>query len=119
MKKYRNHHRRTARDRGRFPIFGSLGRSRYFSSRYSRGMQILKDTGFVDTLENKGFIARKKDINNDARELAIYPTKKSEKIARDLEAKGEELFQKTVKSIGKSELADLVIQLRNIEKDLR
>lgn len=75
-------------------------------------------TRFIDSLENKGFIVRKKGVSNDAREQGIYPTRKSLKIAEKLETKGEELFQKMVNNIGKNELAALVSQLRNIEKSM-
>ena len=57
-------------------------------------------TRFLDVLESKGFIQRKKNITGDAREQAIYPTKKSEKI---------------VNNIGKKELTTFVKELRNIE----
>jgi len=69
-------------------------------------------TRFLDALEKKGFIKRKQSLSDDAREQGIYPTKKSEKIALRLEEKGDALYQKMIKSIGKSELTSLVSQLR-------
>jgi len=69
-------------------------------------------TRFLDALEKKGFIRRKKGVSGDAREQGIYPTKKSEKIAVQLEEKGDALYQKMIKKIGKSELTTLVSQLR-------
>ena len=76
-------------------------------------------TRFLDALEKKGFISRKKGISGDAREQGIYPTKKSEKIAIKLEEKGNQLFQKMTKNVGKEELASLVSQLRSIEKHIK
>ena len=69
-------------------------------------------TRFLDVLEKKEFIRRKKGISGDAREQGIYPTKKSEKIAVRLEEKGDVLYQKMITRIGKSELTSLVSQLR-------
>jgi len=69
-------------------------------------------TRFLDVLEKKEFIRRKKGISGDAREQGIYPTKKSEKIAVRLEEKGDALYQKMITRIGKSELTSLVSQLR-------
>lgn len=72
-------------------------------------------TRFLDALEKKNFTLRKKNNSGDAREQAIYPTKKSEKIATQLEKQGEMLYQKMIKNIGKSELTNLVKELRKIE----
>lgn len=76
-------------------------------------------TRFLDALQKKGFIRRQKGPSGDAREQGIYPTKKAEKIARQLEAKGNALYQQMVASIGKTELTSLVSQLRNIEENIR
>lgn len=75
-------------------------------------------TRFLDVLEKKGFIKRVKNTSADAREQAIYPTKKSEKIAEQLEMQGNALYKKMVKNIGKSELTNLVSELREIETKL-
>ena len=75
-------------------------------------------TRFLDVLEKKRFISRKKNISGDAREQAIFPTKKSEKIAMQLEEKGEVLYKKMIKSIGKNELTSLVNELRKIETEI-
>lgn len=75
-------------------------------------------TRFLDVLEKKGFIRRKKNLSGDAREQAIFPTAKSEKIAAKLEEKGEYLYQKMIKSIGKGELTSLVSELRKIETNI-
>lgn len=75
-------------------------------------------TRFLDVLEKKGFVRRRKNDSGDAREQAIFPTKKSENIAMQLEEKGEGLYQKMVKNIGKSELTSLVKELRKIESEI-
>ena len=72
-------------------------------------------TRFLDVLEKKGFVQRKKGISSDAREQGIYPTNKSKKIAIKLEKKGDELFKKMINSIGKDELTTIVRQLRSTE----
>ena len=75
-------------------------------------------TRFLDALEKKGFLQRKKSTSGDAREQAIHPTKKSDKIASQLEGKGEMLYQKMISNIGKSELTTLVKELRKIESQI-
>lgn len=72
-------------------------------------------TRFLDALETKGLITRKKGISGDAREQGIYPTKKSGKIAIQLEEKGNELYHKMINCIGKRNLTSLVSQLRKTE----
>lgn len=76
-------------------------------------------TRFLDSLEKKDFIRRQKGISSDAREQGIYPTEKSEKIAVQLEEKGNTLYKKMIKSIGKSDLTDLVGELRKTEKSIK
>lgn len=76
-------------------------------------------TRFLTALEQKGFISRNKGVNRDARELGIYPTEKSEEIALQLEAKGNELYQKMTESVGQNSLTDLVGQLRETEQNLK
>lgn len=76
-------------------------------------------TRFLDALTKKGLLKRQKSPSGDARELGIYPTGKAEKIAKQLEAKGNSLYQKMVDNIGKNELTSLVKQLRKIESNLR
>lgn len=76
-------------------------------------------TRFLDSLEKKSFLRREKGISIDAREQAIYPTKKSEKIAVQLEEKGNALYQKMIKRIGKNELTDLVGELRKTGKSIK
>ena len=75
-------------------------------------------TRSLDALEKKGLITRKAGMSGDAREQGIYPTKKSEKIAAALEQTGNELYQKMMKSIGGSELKDLVKELREAKNSI-
>lgn len=75
-------------------------------------------TRFLDALEQKSMIQRQKGLSGDAREQCIYATRKAEKLATALEAKGNVLYQKMVDSIGKNNLSALVVQLRNIESKL-
>jgi len=72
-------------------------------------------TRFLDVLQKKGFIHRKKGVTGDAREQGIYATKKSENISQQLEEKGNVLYQKMINSIGTSELKSLVSELRKTE----
>ncbi|MCF6299983.1 MAG: MarR family transcriptional regulator [Proteobacteria bacterium] len=74
-------------------------------------------TRFVDTLQRKELIIRKK-ISNDGREHHIYPTNKALKIQSVLESKGNELYQKMVSTIGQEQLTSLVGQLRQNAKKL-
>ena len=74
---------------------------------------------FLDVLETKGMIARKKGRGNDARELGIFPTKKAQAIAKPLEQKGEELYRSMLEGIGERALTSLVSDLRNTEKHLK
>lgn len=76
-------------------------------------------TRFLDALSKKGFIVRKSGTSGDAREQGIFPTKKSEKITTQLEHKGDELYQKMLKKIGKTELTTLVKNLRKTELNIK
>lgn len=75
-------------------------------------------TRFLNVLEERGFIRRRKGISSDAREHAIYPTRKAEKISSSLEDKGDELYRKMINSIGKNSMNSLVSQIREIEKNI-
>lgn len=72
-------------------------------------------TRFLDALEKKGLIRRKKGESGDAREQCIYATKKAEKISAGLEERGNELYQKMITKMGKGELRSLVSELRKTE----
>ena len=75
-------------------------------------------TRFLDVLQKKGFIRRKKSMSGDAREQGIYPSKKSEQISDQLEQQGNKLYQKMSNSIGTSELKSLVNELRKTKAKL-
>lgn len=75
-------------------------------------------TRFLDAVQKKGLIRRHKGISGDAREQGIYPTKRAEKIAAQLEETGDALYQKMLASIGKAELTSLVAQLRKTEASM-
>ena len=76
-------------------------------------------TRFLDSLSRKKFIVRKSATSGDAREQGIYPTKKAEKIASQLEEKGNQLYQTMITNIGKDEFSSLVDTLRNTEIDIK
>jgi len=76
-------------------------------------------TRFLDNLEKKKLVFRKRGTTDDYRIQEIHPTKKSLAIAHNLENKGNELYQTMSNTIGKSELTKLVKQLRMIETQLK
>lgn len=75
-------------------------------------------TRFLDVLQKKEFIRRKKGVSGDAREQGIYPTKKSENISIQLEEQGNMLYKKMIKNIGAGELKSLVNDLRKTKEKL-
>lgn len=75
-------------------------------------------TRFLNVLQSRGMITRRKGISADAREQAIYPTAKTRKLAGKLEEQGEQLYLKMVRCIGKDKMTLLVRQLRDIENKL-
>ena len=75
-------------------------------------------TRFLDVLQKKEFICRKKGVSGDAREQGIYPTKKSENISIQLEEQGNKLYKKMIKNIGANELKSLVNDLRKTKEKL-
>ena len=70
---------------------------------------------FLDALELKGLVRRKKGISGDAREQGIFLTKKSTELSLQLEKKGNELYGKLIQSLGKNDLTSLVSELRKTE----
>ncbi len=72
-------------------------------------------TRFVDALEERGYLQRKKT----GREQVIFPTKTSIKIERELNTKGDELYQTMIESIGKDKLIRLVNQIRKTNDALK
>lgn len=75
-------------------------------------------TRFIDALEAKSFLQRRFAQTEDAREQAIHPTKKAQKLAQDLEAQGNKLYQTMLSEIGSDKLKQLVQQLRETENRL-
>lgn len=75
-------------------------------------------TRFIDALESKSFVQRRYAQTEDAREQAIHPTKKAEKIAEELQAQGDQLYQTMLSEIGSDKLKKLVQQLREAESRL-
>ncbi len=76
-------------------------------------------TRFVDALQKKGFIVRKKVTSGDAREQSIFATGKGKKIQKKLEDLGENLYQTMVSEIGEENLKLLVGQLRESTKKIK
>lgn len=70
-------------------------------------------TRFVDVLQNKGFVVRRRGNTEDARELSIYATNKANKIYAQLEELGDTLYQTMVSQIGEKNLELLVRGLRD------
>jgi len=75
-------------------------------------------TRFLHVLEEKKLIVRKSSSSGDARELGIYPTRKSLEIAERLETTGNELYQRMIDTVGKNRLVDIVGDLRKTESQL-
>jgi len=69
-------------------------------------------TRFVDALQKKGLVVRKRGNTDDARELSIYATKQAKAIHTELEELGDSLYQNMVSKIGAEELKLLVGKLR-------
>ena len=65
-------------------------------------------TRFVDALQNKGLVTRKKTASGDPREQNIFATAKASKLADQLNTKGDELYKKMLAQLGKDELKALV-----------
>lgn len=76
-------------------------------------------TRFLHALEAKGLIKRKQGAGRDAREQGIYPSARANKMAGQLEARGEALYAKMTNLVGKQELVSLVSQLRELETRLK
>jgi len=75
-------------------------------------------TRFVDVLQKKGFVVRKKGDTEDARELSIYATDQANEIYTELEDLGDSLYQTMVSKIGAENLELLVGELRESTKNI-
>ncbi|MBI3188219.1 MAG: MarR family transcriptional regulator [Gammaproteobacteria bacterium] len=75
-------------------------------------------TRFIDTLQTKGLLSRKKTADGDPREQNIFPTAKTLKIADKLNNKGEELYKKMLATLGTHDMKTLVEMLRSATQHL-
>lgn len=75
-------------------------------------------TRFIDVLEQKKLVKRKKAMTEDAREQIIIASKKAEKIQKSLEDTGNALYQQMQQKLGDDELIQLVKQLKSATKKL-
>lgn len=76
-------------------------------------------TRFVDALQNKELVIRKKSVGVDGREQNVYPTAKAKKINTKLDNLGDDLYKSMISSIGKEQLAALVEQLSESAKSIK
>jgi DNA-binding MarR family transcriptional regulator len=65
-------------------------------------------TRFINALEEKGLLKR----TRAGRETMVNPTAKAKKIQQRLNHTGEQLYQRMLASVGKTELTQLVRSLR-------
>lgn len=72
-------------------------------------------TRFIDALEAKGYLKRNK-VN---RERIVSPTPTAVKMEKELNRRGDVLYQLMIHDIGKTALVGLVGQLRETSKKLR
>lgn len=75
-------------------------------------------TRFVDVLQKKGFVVRKRGDTEDARELSIYATNQANEIHAKLEELGDTLYQTMVSQVGAENLKRLVAELRETIKKI-
>ncbi len=75
-------------------------------------------TRFIDVLEQKKLVKRKRAMTEDAREQIIIASKKAEKIQKSLEDTGNALYQQMQQKLGDDELIQLVKQLKSATKKL-
>lgn len=75
-------------------------------------------TRFIDALETKALVKRKKSMTKDAREQIIIASQKAEKIHQQLEDSGDALYQKMQEKLGHEALTQLVQQLKSSTKKL-
>ena len=66
-------------------------------------------TRFIDNLEERGFLKR----SRSGREQMIFPTPSAKKLENKLNEKGDLLYKQMIKTLGRSELVNLVDKLRD------
>jgi DNA-binding MarR family transcriptional regulator len=76
-------------------------------------------TRFVDALQERQLVQRRRGALGDAREQGIHPTKAAERLKQALGDQGDALYREMLDRIGKEELTVLVAQLRKVEELLR
>jgi len=74
-------------------------------------------TRFLDSLEKQNLLVRQ-TIGSDGREVQIFPTQKAEKIQTQLNDTGKELTKLMKDILGKEELSEIVLTLRQIKKSI-
>lgn len=74
-------------------------------------------TRFVNSLISNGFLERVSD-DNDKRGMHIFPTQKSKKIHKKLEATGQQLYTDMNEIIGKKPFSQLVTDMKKTRKRL-
>ena len=65
-------------------------------------------TRFIDGLEYKGFVVRKKGGEHDSRLISIYPTRQARVIHEELEQLEERLYQRLCLTLGEQRVEELV-----------
>ncbi len=75
-------------------------------------------TRFINALEEKRLVVRKRLARGDGREYHIKPTKKAERLHEDLEKTASSLARRMSKKLGAKNVKQLVEQLKQIESEL-
>jgi MarR family transcriptional regulator, organic hydroperoxide resistance regulator len=71
-------------------------------------------TRFIDTLQQRGYLKR----TRNGRVQIIQPTASAKKLQDQLNTKGDFLYRQMIKAIGRSDLVELVGQLRESSSKL-
>ncbi|MHB8622451.1 MAG: MarR family winged helix-turn-helix transcriptional regulator [Sulfuricaulis sp.] len=72
-------------------------------------------TRFIDTLEARGYLKRRK-VN---REQSISPASAAAKLEKELERRGDALYRRMLDEVGKTAVTGLVRQLRETGQKLK
>lgn len=65
-------------------------------------------TRFIDSLEDKGFVVRRKGNEHDSRLIAIHPTRQARAIEAELEIQEDKLYQRLCITLGEEQMKELV-----------
>jgi DNA-binding MarR family transcriptional regulator len=65
-------------------------------------------TRFIDGLEDKGFVVRRRSGEHDSRLIAIHPTRQARVIHDELEQQEEKLYQHLCITLGEQRVKELV-----------